>query len=139
MPWVFRPYQQLHWQTWPTAHTSDLVYLNSFFAYSCYLSINSNNTHIPTFIFPLVRGKYLYNDTTFSIQKCTRTSKIRIYPSKRQEHGFDYKLWKISDATHKGSKSVHRNCHVPCNTETNSEILYGKGPWKFPCILEHGH
>ena len=125
---VFRPYQQLHWQKWPTAHTSDLVYFNSFVAYSCYLSINSNDTHIATFIFPLVRGKYLYNDATFCAQKCTRTSKMSIFASKRQKHFFDYKLWKISDALQEGSKSVHRNFHVPCNTETNSEILYGKGP-----------
>ena len=30
---------------------------------------------------------------------------------------------------------VHGNFHVPCNIETNSEILYQKGPWKFPCTV----
>ena len=53
---------------------SDLVYFNSFVAYSCYLS--SNDTHIATIIFPLVRGKYLYDDATFCTQKCTLISKI---------------------------------------------------------------
>ena len=63
---------------------SEMAY--SFVAYSCYLSSNSNDTHIAAFILPLVRGKYLYSDATFCIQKCTRTSKISIYPSKRQKH-----------------------------------------------------
>ena len=140
MTWVSRPYHQLHWQKWPTAHTSDLVYFNSFVAYSCYLSINSNDIHIATFILPLVRGKYLYNDATFCIQKCTRTSKISIYPSKRQKHCFDYKLCKFQMLYRKGQKAsieisiypvtlrliqklftetVHGNFHVSCNIETN--------------------
>ena len=45
---------------------------------------------------------------------------MSIYASKRQEHCFDFKLWNISDALQEGLKSIHRNFHVPCNTETNS-------------------
>ena len=33
------------------------------------------------------------------------------------------------------TERVHGNFHVSCNIETNSEILYQKGPWKFPCTV----
>ena len=32
-------------------------------------------------------------------------------------------------------KSSLKNFHVSCNIETNSEILYQKGAWKFPCTV----
>ena len=35
------------------------------------------------------------------------------------------------------TERVHGNFHVPFNIKTNSQILYGKGPWKCPCILYH--
>ena len=33
------------------------------------------------------------------------------------------------------TEKVHGNFYLPCNTDTNSEILYQKGTWKFPCTL----
>ena len=35
------------------------------------------------------------------------------------------------------TEKVHGNFHVLCNIETTSEIPYRKGPWKFPCTLQH--
>ena len=111
-----------------------------FVAYSCYLSNNSNDIHVARFIFPLVRGKYLYNDATFCIQKCTRTSKVSMYPSKRPNIVSTTNCGKFQMLYRKGQKAsieisiypvtlrliqklftetVHGNFHVSCNIETN--------------------
>ena len=100
---------------------------------------------------------------TFVFRSAQVPQKTIKYPSKRQKHCSDWKLWNISQMLYRRgeeasmeistypvtsrlihkffTETVHGNFHVSCNIETNSEILHSTdesihGNFHVPCNIE---